>query len=422
MKFLKSGSQQKRFLLMLPVIVIPFITFIFWILGGGSDKSSNAATEKDFGLNLQVPDAGFKEDDKRDKLSFYELAEKDSQHLQGDPFTDSLLDSRKDLEHLASQYSETNTFSSPVAGIYGMNVSPGFGSKESADEKVLQKLNDINRVIGSANQQEKIVDNSLNEGRNSANDFGNDVDRLESMVKYMSGRSEEEDPEMKQLETTLDKILDIQHPDRVKEQLKKQSVEKKQSVFPVISRGSFARESLLNPGKPKTGNSFYSLDAEAEEEENQNSIAAVIHETQSLSDGSAVKFRLAQAVYIRGVMIPVGTVFYGEGSLSGDRLNVEIKNIRYQQNIFPVKLLLFDSDGMQGINIPNLVSRDVSKQSGENSMQMLELGMLDPSVKAQIASAGVNTAKNLIGRKIKQIRVTVKAGYLVLLHDKSIEE
>lgn len=160
----------------------------------------------------------------------------------------------------------------------------------------------------------------------------------------------------------------------------------------------------------------------AEEEEKQNSIAAVIHETQSLSDGSVVKFRLVQAVFIRGVMIPVGTVFYGEGSLSGDRLKVEIKNIRYQQNIFPVKLQLFDSDGLPGINIPNLVSRDVSKQSGENGLQMLELGMLDPSVKAQVASAGVSTAKNLLSRKIKQPRVTVKAGYLILLYDKSLEE
>lgn len=235
MKFSKSGSQQKKFLLMLPVLAIPFLTFIFWILGGGGQPIT-VETEKNFGLNLQVPDAGFKEDDKRDKLSFYELAGKDSQQLQGNRFADSLLDSRKDLEQLASQYPGGNIASSPVAGMYGMNVSPGFGREGNADEKVLQKLNEINRVIGRGEQAERVANNPLEKGRSGANDFGNDVDRLESMVKYMSGRSEEEDPEIKQLETTLDKILDIQHPDRVKEQLKKKSVEKKQSVFPVASQ------------------------------------------------------------------------------------------------------------------------------------------------------------------------------------------
>ena len=40
-----------------------------------------------------------------------------------------------------------------------------------------------------------------------------------------------DDPEMKQLGNMLDKILDIQHPERVKNRIKEKSLEKKNAGF-----------------------------------------------------------------------------------------------------------------------------------------------------------------------------------------------
>jgi hypothetical protein len=42
---------------------------------------------------------------------------------------------------------------------------------------------------------------------------------------------------------------------------------------------------------------------------------------------------------------------------------------------------------------------------------------MDQSVGAQAASVGVEAAKGLFNRKVKQIKVKVKAGYEVLLKD-----
>lgn len=76
-------------------------------------------------------------------------------------------------------------------------------------------------------------------------------------------------------------------------------------------------------------------------------------------------------------------------------------------------------DGLPGIYIPGTISRDVAKQSTDNSLQRMELSTMDPSLKAQAASAGMNAAKSLLSKKVKLVKVKIKAGYKILLKDKN---
>jgi hypothetical protein len=50
-------------------------------------------------------------------------------------------------------------------------------------------------------------------------------------------------------------------------------------------------------------------------------------------------------------------------------------------------------------------------------VQGVDITTLNPSIGAQAANAGIEAAKTLLTRKAKLIRVTVKAGYQVLLRD-----
>jgi len=77
---------------------------------------------------------------------------------------------------------------------------------------------------------------------------------------------------------------------------------------------------------------------------------------------------------------------------------------------------------LPGIYIPGAISRDVAKQSADNSLQLMELGTMDPSLKAQAAAAGISTAKSLLSKKVKLVKVMVKAGYKVLLKDKNFQQ
>jgi len=143
----------------------------------------------------------------------------------------------------------------------------------------------------------------------------------------------------------------------------------------------------------------------------------VVHETQTIVAGATVKLRLTNDVYINGTLIPKDNFVFGIASLNGERLTVKISSIRYHNSIFPVDLAVYDMDGENGIYIPGAITRDVAKESADQSVQNLDFTTYDPSIGAQAASAGVTAAKSLFSRKVRLVKVTVKAGYQVLLRD-----
>jgi conjugative transposon TraM protein len=235
-------------------------------------------------------------------------------------------------------------------------------------------------------------------------------------------KSNGDDPEIKQLDGALEKILDIQHPERVKDRIKEKSLKNKEVVFPITKTPKEESISLLDTGKknPDKESAFFGLSDESSFSDNDNAIEAVIHENQILVNGAVVKLRLLNDLYINGSLIPKGNFVFGIASLNGERLEVEINSIRYNQSLYPVKLSVYDIDGLHGIYIPGAITRDVAKQSVDNSLQLMELSTMDPSFKAQAATAGIGAAKSLLSKKVKQVKVMVKAGYKVLLKDKNI--
>jgi len=104
-------------------------------------------------------------------------------------------------------------------------------------------------------------------------------------------------------------------------------------------------------------------------------------------------------------------------SLRGERLEVDIEGIQYKASLFPVKLSVYDLDGIAGIRIPGAITRDVIKQNSEQTIQSMSLGSFDQTLGAQAASAGIELGKNLLSKKVKQVKVEVKAGYRILLKD-----
>ncbi|MCW3089531.1 MAG: hypothetical protein JWP81_600 [Ferruginibacter sp.] len=135
----------------------------------------------------------------------------------------------------------------------------------------------------------------------------------------------------------------------------------------------------------------------------------MLKSTQVLVDGAVLKMRLLNNIYINGQLIPKGNFLFGTVSLNNERLEVVISSIRDAQSLFPVKLEVYDMDGLKGIYIPGAITRD-AKQSTDNALQSVALNSLDPSIGAQAATAGIEAAKTLLSKKVKLIRVQVKGG------------
>ncbi|HYK55126.1 MAG TPA: conjugative transposon protein TraM [Flavisolibacter sp.] len=253
-----------------------------------------------------------------------------------------------------------------------------------------------------------------------ASDLSGQRDRLEDMMLDRQNPGTE-DPEIQQLSQTLDKILDIQHPQRVKDRLEQMSLGHKEKVFVVSKTAKEENISLLDtiPQKPATESGFYGLEDKTDGALTEgNAIEAIVSTNQTLVSGSVIKFRLTTDVYINGKLVPSGSFVHGLATINNERLEVEIKTIKCESSILPVNLVVYDVDGLEGIYIPGAITREVAKQSADNSLQMMELSSLDPSLKAQAATAGVHAAKSLLSRKVKQVKVGVKGGYRVLLKNR----
>jgi hypothetical protein len=107
----------------------------------------------------------------------------------------------------------------------------------------------------------------------------------------------------------------------------------------------------------------------------------------------------------------------GKASLSGERLMVVVSSIRVGNGVVPASLEVIDMDGVARIRENGSINRDVSKESADEAIGSLGVTSLDPSLGGQAAAAGLQAAKTLLSRKVRLVRVSLPAGYRVLLRN-----
>jgi conjugative transposon TraM protein len=423
--------------MVLPLLVTPFITMIFWALGGGQGTPVQAQEVKS-GLNTELPGAHFdREDELWDKFALYERAKRDSlkyeEARRNDPYyVVATLTGKGSLDTIPKEESKLNT---------SLGIKDKYAQIDQNEAMINQKLEQLTRQLSQPDQSVKsepksAYTKSVNSG--TASPMTEDVDRLEKMMQIMAS-SDTNDPEMQQIESMLDKILDVQHPERVREKIREQSTQHKQQVFPVeaakaednisLVEGTSSRSVQISPDSisdytiyktESMSNGFFGLDDEMKQnDESANAIQAVIHDTQTVVAGSTVKLRLLSDVYINGQLVEKDQFVFGTCAISGERLTISINSIRVENSLLPVSLAVFDLDGMEGIYIPGAITRDAAKQASSQSIQDVQLYSMDNSLGVQAATAGIEAAKGLFAKKAKLIKVTVKAGYQILLKDKN---
>jgi len=97
-------SSKRKFLIALPLLVLPFTTIIFWALGGGKGNGT-PADDITKGLNVKLPEAKLKSDKGLNKLSFYDRAALDSEKI----FKERKLDPYRNKFPLSNKRDETNS-------------------------------------------------------------------------------------------------------------------------------------------------------------------------------------------------------------------------------------------------------------------------------------------------------------------------
>ena len=154
---------------------------------------------------------------------------------------------------------------------------------------------------------------------------------------------------------------------------------------------------------------------------NKNTIAAVVANNQSVTDGESVKLRTTEPMWVGSRLIPSNTVIVGSARVQGERLEIEISSIECDGSIYDVELQVYDSDGQEGINIPNSMESDTLHEIGANMGSTMGSSInISTNTGAQIASdvgrGLINGVSQYLNKKLRTVKVHLKAGYRVMLH------
>lgn len=411
--------QKRKMLLVLPVITLPFITMLFYVLGGGKMNGLEAEHHSGGGFNFKLPVPAFKQDSALDKMSYYTQAAADSlrieEQIKKDPNYAFPSAASRPLPGMEETDFEMQRFYKKGQGLNMVSL------QDQKQQQVYQKLRALQKAVSRPSEPDKYGQEMREfENYGSSKELSGQIQNLEQLISG-AGEPQQPDPELLQLGGMLENILDIQHPSRVEERLKKSSESRKGKSFTVSPKKEddniTSLQRGIQPADDSAVNSFYPAQEPLAGGHSVNAFEAVMHETQTIAGGSVVKLRLIVDIMLQGVLIPKNTFIYGTAALKGERLQIKIENIHYRGSIFPVDLSVYDIDGIQGIYIPGALGRDSAKASADRSIQALAPAGLSDSWTAQAAGMGIEAAKGLMSRKVKLIKAVVKAGYRVLLYD-----
>lgn len=153
----------------------------------------------------------------------------------------------------------------------------------------------------------------------------------------------------------------------------------------------------------------------------RNTIAAVIAGDQSVTNGQSVKLRTTEPMWIGNRLIPRQTTLTGLARLQGERLEIEITSVETGGSIYEVELKVYDSDGQEGINIPNSMESDALHEIGANMGSTMGSSInISTDAGAQIASdvgrGLINGVSQYLTKKMRTVKVHLKSGYRVMLY------
>lgn len=180
-------------------------------------------------------------------------------------------------------------------------------------------------------------------------------------------------------------------------------------------------------GIDRSRNGFYGLfsqetrqESEVRDEAINGTFRAVINQNQTVLSGGRVQLRLLDDMTVQDVVIPRGTLVYGVGNFGSERVAVQITSVQLRNRIYPIKLSVYDMDGLPGIYVPNIIGVQEGRQATAQAIGGVNINTsmgtnIGQAAAASAAQAGVRGVQNLFQRKAQLQKAALKGNYYVLL-------
>ena len=155
----------------------------------------------------------------------------------------------------------------------------------------------------------------------------------------------------------------------------------------------------------------------------KNTVAACIHQDQTLVDGQAVKLRLLEPMQAGNIVVPKNTLVAGTAKVQGERLDILVSSIEYAGNIISVELAVFDTDGQKGLSVPSSMEQEAFNEAMANIGSGLGTSIsfaqsAGQQVAMDVTRGLLQGTSGYLAKKFRTVKVKLKAGYKVMLYAK----
>lgn len=152
-------------------------------------------------------------------------------------------------------------------------------------------------------------------------------------------------------------------------------------------------------------------------------IRVCVDEEQTLTSGDRIRLRLTEAIEVAGNTLQAGSVLFGTTTINGQRLYVTVTSIEQDGNIIPVELSAYDLDGGKGLYIPDSKERTAAKEAAASIGSGLGSSIsfarsAGQQVAMDVVRGAMTGGTQYIASKLRQVKVTVKSGYQIILISK----
>lgn len=420
---LKRKEQIKKWLIYAGMGLL-FLVSMYFIFK--PSKEQVQAEQQNVGLNTQLPDprgAGIK----ADKIAAYELEDmrvKQEQKMRTlEDFTAMTTDDEEE-EVVEIPEEPRYTGSSGSSSYRG-----GSSSRSNSFSTSTSAYNDINATLGSFYEEPREdpekealkaeleeLKQSMAQQQNSQPTYADQVALLEKSyelaAKYMPGNTAAtSEGAAEEVETTT-----------------RSGKAKAQPVghvtTPVVSALAqpVSDSVMIARLSQSVGGGFHTAVGEAPQQTVRNTIKACVHGDQTITSGQSVRLRLLEAMRVGKYVLPRNTLITGEGSIKGERLDIEILQVEHNGTIIPVELTVHDNDGQAGIFIPGSMEASAAKEMAANLGQNLgtSISITNQSAGDQLLSevgrGAIQGVSQYISKKMREEKVHLKSGYTLMLY------
>jgi conjugative transposon TraM protein len=381
---------------MIPLIILPFLCVFFYVYQSSFGKPKPVAKGKD---SLQDNVADVSEQVKKSALSDKLDAYRD-QYRKSDGYT--AIGKLQDEEKTGQA----------TPDLYNTKEKYILDSIEKSVSKKYDQQNQSNPVSGGVPDTYNLIKRKPAAVTTSDQELATALNKMRSKQQQAQPSSGNADPMQlfRQQMALIDSMGKTHDPAYQAEQQRKQqqAAEQQSKIIPKnlpvskagISSGLF---NTITPPRP------------------DNLISAIIDQDITGYAGSRIRIRLLDDFLAGQNLIKQGTYLYAQISgFSGQRVMLTISSIMQDGHLLPVKLEIYDNDGIPGLYVPASAFRDFTKDLGGNAGQGMSIQQQadnNNQIVMSVVQKMFESTTTAVTKLIRQNKAKLKYNTLVYLID-----